>query len=147
MISPFVSSHPAEARLLRFRRLLLELHPARSPFRIKPFGRIGRSLLYVPMAAVAVFSLIVCRSVASGRTTERSQVAQCSVALTALRPLAPVFARVDSEICSVVIHRVWCPYARAMALHAICGEQLGHMVRSARPGIVYRMTLVAILIR
>jgi hypothetical protein len=104
-ISPFVSSHLAEARLLIFQRLLLELHPARTPFRIKPFGRIGRSLLYVPMAAVAVFSLIVCRSVASGRTTERCQVAQCGVALTALRPLAPVFASVDSEICSVVIHR------------------------------------------
>ena len=99
------------------------------------------------MAAVAVFSLIVCRSVASGRTTERCQVAQCGMALTALRPLAPVIARVDSEICSVVIHRVWCPYARAMAEDTIRGQQLGHMVRIARPGIVCRMTLVAILIR
>ena len=98
------------------------------------------------MAAVAVFSLVVCRSVTSGRATERCQIAQRSVTLTTLCPPAPVVARVDPEICSVVIHRVWSPHARAMAHDTIRGEQLGHMVRAARPGIVHRMTLVAILI-
>lgn len=69
------------------------------------------------------------------------------MALTALGPPAPVFARVDSEIGSVVIHRVWRPRARAMAHDTIRRELLGHMVRIARPGKVYRMTLVAILVR
>lgn len=46
-----------------------------------------------------------------------------------------------------MIHRVRRPCARTMAFDTIRREQLGYMVRIARPGEVCRVTLIAVLIR
>ena len=98
------------------------------------------------MATVTILTLIVCSLVTSCRATPSRKVFYRCVTLTVLRPPSVMVTGVDPEIRSVMVHRVRCPYARAMAHGAVMGELLCHMVRIRHLLEVCLMALITISI-
>ena len=103
--------------------------------------------LRVPMAAITVLTLMVCRLMATCRTAKRRQVSRYRVTLIASCPFIPMIPRINSEVGRIVIHGIWCPNGRAMTHRAIMRESLTNMILARRSLVIRCVALIAIRVR
>ncbi len=96
------------------------------------------------MTTVTILSLVVSSLMTSCRTAPRSKVPQRRMTLTALGPPVEMIARVNPEICRIVIHRIRRKHGRAVAHRTIVRELLCHVVGIGHSLVVCRVAHIAI---